>query len=89
MNYTGVSVFSKAKQGDKNYAREKCVEENMKQAHLRFALGLEKAKAYELTKEYEQEQHRIAGVKRQIEIQQHVGSVDRKIERTRERTIER
>ena len=47
MQYTGVSVFPQGMQVEKISMREKNVEENMKSAQLRFALGVEKAKRWE------------------------------------------
>ena len=53
MQYTGVSAFPQGMQHEKTTMREKNVEENMKAAQLRFALGVEKAKRWEAEKDYE------------------------------------
>ena len=66
--FTGVSCMLQGVQNDKTQAREKCVEANMRGATMRFERGLEQAKQWEAQQEYEQEMHRIAGVKRQIQI---------------------
>ena len=68
MQYTGVSAFSQGKNSGKNAARETNIESNMEAAHLRFAVGVEKARQWEAAKDHEQEQHRIAGIKRQQQI---------------------
>ena len=53
MQYTGVSAFPQGMQTEKITIREKNVEENMKAAQLRFALGVEKARRWEAEKDYE------------------------------------
>ena len=66
MTYTGVSAFKMTTAGqERNLARQKRVEENMNIAAQRFALGVERAKAWEIEQDFEQEQHRVAGLKRQ------------------------
>ena len=53
MHYTGVSSFPQGIQHEKATLGEKNVEENMKAAQLRFALGVEKAKRWEAERDYE------------------------------------
>ena len=65
MQYTGVSAFTQGKNSGKFPGREMNIEANMEQAHVRFALGVEKARNWEYEKDYEQEIHRLAGIKRQ------------------------